>query len=263
VKNNSVKLSVYILAFNEEAKIEDCVKSVTWADEVVVIDSHSTDKTAEIAGKLGAKVVQVDFEGFGGIRVAGITHTQYDWVLSIDSDERCTLQAKKEILDIINSKDAKDVYYIPRRNIFMGKKIRFCGWYPNYRQPQLFRRGKLTYEAKDLVHESYKIDGSIGYLKNDITQIPFTGVSEIFYKMNRYSDLGAEKLLHKGKISPSFPYILCRSLWTFIRIYFVRLGILDGIPGFVIALSNFEGTFYRYLKLRELSAENKMRSISS
>jgi len=256
VKNNSVKLSVYILAFNEEAKIEDCVKSVTWADEVVVIDSHSTDKTAEIAEKLGAKVVQVDFEGFGGIRVAGITHTQHDWILSIDSDERCTPNARQEILEIINSEDAKDVYYIPRRNIFMGKKIRFCGWYPNYRQPQLFRRGKLTYEAKDLVHEGYKIEGSIGYLKKDITQIPFTGVSEIFYKMNRYSDLGAEKLMQKGKSPPSFLYILFRSLWTFIRIYLLRLGVLDGIPGFVIALSNFEGTFYRYLKLRELYRAN-------
>jgi glycosyltransferase involved in cell wall biosynthesis len=252
VVKEKAKLSVYILAFNEEAKIEDCVKSVTWADEVVVIDSHSTDTTAEIAERLGAKVVQVNFEGFGGIRVAGITHTQHDWILSIDSDERCTPGAKQEILETINSEDAKDVYYIPRRNIFMGKKIRFCGWYPNYRQPQLFRRGMLTYEAQDLVHEGYKIEGSIGYLKKDITQIPFTGVSEIFYKMNRYSDLGAEKLMQKGKSSPTFPYILFRSLWTFIRIYLLRLGILDGIPGFVIALSNFEGTFYRYLKLREL-----------
>jgi glycosyltransferase involved in cell wall biosynthesis len=257
MKSNSAKLSVYILAFNEEAKIEDCVKSVNWADEVIVIDSHSTDKTAEIAERLGAKVVQVDFEGFGGIRVAGITHTHHEWILSIDSDERCTPKAKKEILDTINSEYAKDVYYIPRRNIFMGKNIRFCGWYPNYRQPQLFRRGKLTYEAKDLVHEGYQIEGSIGYLKKDITQIPFTGVSEIFYKMNRYSDLGAEQLLQKGKNSPIFAFILLRSVWTFLRIYIVRLGILDGVPGFVIALSNFEGTFYRYLKSRELSDKRK------
>jgi glycosyltransferase involved in cell wall biosynthesis len=256
VSKDKAKLSVYILAFNEEAKIEDCVKSVNWADEVVVIDSHSTDRTAEIAGNLGAKVVQVDFKGFGGIRVAGITHTQYKWILSIDSDERCTPEAKEEILDVINSDDSKDVYYIPRRNIFMGKKIRFCGWYPNYRQPQLFRRGTLTYEAEDLVHEGYKIDGSTGYLNKDITQIPFTGVSEIFYKMNRYSDLGAEKLLLKGKKLPSFTYILVRSAWTFLRIYLLRLGVLDGIPGFVIALSNFEGTFYRYLKLRELHQRN-------
>ena len=253
MKNNSVKLSVYILAFNEEAKIADCVKSVTWADEVVVIDSHSTDKTAEIAERLGAKVVQVDFEGFGGIRVAGITHTRHDWILSIDSDERCTPNARQEILEIINSEDAKDVYYIPRRNLFMGKKIRFCGWYPNYRQPQLFRRGKLTYEIKDLVHEGYKIEGSIGYLKKDITQIPFTGVSEIFYKMNRYSKLGAEKLTQKGKKLPNFPYIILRSMWAFIRIYMIKLGFLDGKAGFIIAFCNMEGTFYKYLLHQEIN----------
>ena len=259
MSKEKAKVSVYVLAFNEEDKIVDCLNSVTWADEVVLIDSYSSDKTAEIAESLGARVVQVDFKGFGGIRMAGIAHTKYDWILSIDSDERCTADAQDEILKTINSQSSKDAYYIPRRNHFMGKEIRFCGWYPNYRQPQLFRRGKLTYEVQDLVHEGYGIEGSIGYLKKDITQIPFTGVSEIFYKMNRYSDLGAEKLLQKGKKSPSFPYILFRSLWTFIRIYILRLGILDGIPGFVIALSNFEGTFYRYLKLRELYRVNSSK----
>jgi glycosyltransferase involved in cell wall biosynthesis len=127
---NKAKLSVYILAYNEEEKIEDCVKSATWADEVVVIDSHSTDKTAEIAESLGAKVVQVDFEGFGKIRMSGIEHTQFPWILSIDADERFTEEARQEVEEIINSEDAKDAYYIPRRNLFMGKKIRFCGWYP-------------------------------------------------------------------------------------------------------------------------------------
>jgi len=253
------KLSVYVLAFNEEAKIEDCIKSVLWADEVVLIDSHSTDKTAEITEDLGAKVVQVDFEGFGKIRMAGIEHTTHDWILSIDADERCTETAKNEILQTINSLKPKDAYYIPRINEFMGKKIRFCGWYPNYRQPQLFKRGKMTYEVKDLVHEDYKVDGTVGYLKKDITQIPFLSISEIFYKMNRYSELGAEKLQSKGKKLPSMTMIVLRSLWTFIRIYFLRLGILDGVPGFVIAFCNMEGTFYRYLKLRELHRGNSSK----
>jgi len=258
MKNKSSKISVYILAFNEEAKIEDCVKSVTWADEVIVIDSHSTDKTAEIAMQHGAKVVQVDFEGFGGIRVAGITHTKNDWILSIDSDERCTPKARQEILEIINSEDAKDVYYIPRRNIFMGKKIRFCGWYPNYRQPQLFRRGKLSYSKEDLVHERFEIHGTTGYLTNEIIQIPFLGVSEIFYKMNRYSKLGAEKLLQNKRRRTSFSFILLRSFWTFVRIYFIRLGFLDGKAGFVIAFCNMEGTYYRYLLHQELSREESV-----
>ena len=248
---NKAKLSVYILAYNEEEKIEDCVKSATWADEVVVIDSHSTDKTAEISESLGAKVVQVDFEGFGKIRMSGIEHTQFPWILSIDADERFTEEARREVEEIINSEDAKDAYYIPRRNLFMGKKIRFCGWYPNYRQPQLFRRGKMTYEAKDLVHEDYLVKGSKGYLSNSIIQIPFLGLSEVLQKMDRYSELGAGKLLAKQKKCPSKLNISLRSLWTFVRIYFLRLGFLDGWPGFVIAFSNMEGTFYRYAKYRE------------
>ena len=245
------KLSVYILAFNEEAKIEDCVKSVTWADEVIVIDSHSTDKTAEIAERLGAKVVQVDFEGFGGIRVAGITHTHYDWILSIDSDERSTPNARQEILEIINSEDSKDVYYIPRRNIFMGKKIRFCGWYPDYRQPQLFRRDKMTYAPEDQVHEGYNILGSTGYLKNSIIQIPFFNYSEMIQKLDRYTELGAQKLLSRKKKVSSLN-IAVRSMWAFFLTYVIKLGFLDGWRGLVIAFCNMEGTFLKYAKYKEL-----------
>ena len=250
------KLSIYVLAYNEEDKISDCMESVMWADEVLLIDSHSTDRTAQIAKDFGAKVVQVDFAGFGKIRMAGIEHTSHEWILSIDSDERCTAESKQEILETINSEDSKDAYFIPRRNEFMGKEINYCGWYPNYRQPQLFKRGKMTYEANDLVHEDYTVDGTVGYLKKEITQIPFLSISEIFYKMNRYSELGAEKLQSKGKKLPSMPMIVLRSLWTFIRIYFLRLGILDGAAGFVIAFSNMEGTFYRYLKYRELAQKS-------
>ena len=118
----------------------------------------------------------------------------------------------------------------------------------------------MTYEVKDLVHEDYQVDGTVGYLKKDITQIPFLSISEIFYKMNRYSELGAEKLQSKGKKVPSMSMIVLRSLWTFIRIYFLRLGILDGSPGFVIAFSNMEGTFYRYLKFRELAKKSVIPS---
>ena len=250
------KISVYVLAFNEEDKIADTLKSIDWADEIVVIDSFSTDRTVEISQELGAKVVQEKFEGFGKLRMSGIKNTSYDWIFSIDSDERCTPEAKAEIISIINNEESKDIYFIPRRNIFMGKKIRFCGWYPNYRQPQLFRRGKMTYEAKDLVHEDYIINGSVGHLTKSITQIPFLNISEIIQKMNRYSELGAGKLIEKQKKCPSNFNIVLRSLWTFIRIYILRLGFLDGAAGFVIAFSNMEGTLYRYLKFRELSKSN-------
>jgi glycosyltransferase involved in cell wall biosynthesis len=257
--NKKVQLSVYILAYNEEAKIADTIKSVTWADEIVVIDSFSTDRTVEISEQLGAKVVQVKFEGFGKLRIAGIENTSHEWIFSIDSDERCTPEAKEEILSTINSENSKNIYFMPRRNIFMGKKIRFCGWYPNYRQPQLFRRGKMTYESKDLVHEDYRVEGEIGHLKKSIIQIPFLTISEILQKMDRYSELGADKILDKKKECPSSLNIICRSLWTFIRIYILRLGILDGWAGFIIAFCNMEGTFYRYTKLKELMRQTDER----
>ena len=250
------KISVYILAFNEESKITDTLKTVDWVDEVVVIDSFSTDRTVEIAEQFGAKVIQQKFEGFGKLRIAGIENTSHDWIFSIDSDERCTPEAKKEILLTIENENSKDVYFIPRRNIFMGKKIKFCGWYPNYRQPQLFRRGKMSYEAKDLVHEDYIINGSVGHLKKPIWQIPFLNISEVIQKMDRYSELGAGKLVDKQKKCPSNFNIIFRSIWTFIRIYFLRMGVLDGWAGFVIAYCNMEGTFYRYAQLKELSRLN-------
>lgn len=251
MSKEKAKVSVYVLAFNEEDKIVDCLKSVLWADEVVLIDSYSSDKTAEIAESLGARVVQVDFKGFGGIRVAGIAHTKYDWILSIDSDERCTANAKDEILKTINSPSSKDAYYIPRRNYFMGKKIRFCGWYPDYRQPQLFRRGKMDYESKDQVHEGYKVKGRSGHLKSPIIQIPFLNYSELIQKMDRYTELGAKKLFQKNKQASSLN-IAVRSIWAFFQTYFIKLGFLDGWQGFVIAFCNMEGTFFKYVKYKEM-----------
>ena len=142
---------------------------------MVVVDSYSEDRTAEIAEKLGAKVAQVKFEGFGKLRLAGIEHTTHEWIFSLDSDEECTPEAEKEIRNIINSESPAEAYHTPRRNFFMGQPVRFSGWYPDYRQPQLFQRGKMTYPAEELVHEGYRLDGRLGYMKCDIYQEPFMG----------------------------------------------------------------------------------------
>ena len=248
-------MSVYILAYNEEAKIEDCIKSVLWANEVVLIDSDSTDKTSKIAENLVRKWYRLIFEGFGKIRMAGIKYTTHDWILSIDADERCTPDAQNEILEILGSSTSADAYFFPRRNIFMGKKIKFCGWYPDYRQPQLFKQGKLTYEAEHQVHEGYSVIGKVEYLKNPIIQIPFLSYSELIQKMDRYTKLGAEKLLAKNKHVSSLN-IAFRSCWAFIQTYIIKLGFLDGWAGFVIAFCNMEGTFFKYAKYKELLAKN-------
>jgi glycosyltransferase involved in cell wall biosynthesis len=146
-----MKISAYIIAYNQESKIEDAVKSVLWADEIILVDSHSEDRTADIAADLGARIVQVEFKGFGDLRNQAIASCSHEWIFSLDSDERCTPEARDEILKVINSKDARDAYFMPRRNFFMGRWVKFSGYYPDYRQPQLFRKGALEYR-KDEVH---------------------------------------------------------------------------------------------------------------
>ena len=141
---------------------------------------------------------------------------------------------------------------MPRKNFFMGRWIKHSGWYPNFRQPQLFKNGKMTY-TRDPVHEGYVSHSSkkIGVIKNFIWQFPFKNTEEIIAKANRYSTLGVEKLQKKEKTGSIFLAFL-HGLWAFLKHYIFKLGFLDGGPGFVIAFGNFEGTFYRYVKLTEM-----------
>ena len=246
------ELSVYILTHNEEAKIEAAIRSVLWADEIVVVDSNSRDATVSIAQNLGARVIDIPFQGFGRLRRDAIDACTYDWILSLDADERCSRKAAVEIRNIISRPDA-DAYYIPRRNWFMGKWIRHSGWYPDYRQPQLFHRGAVVFHEKDEVHESYEVRGRIGYLRSDIWQLPFRDLEQLLFKANRYSSLGSEKLSRRG-IKGSMSKALAHGIAAFLQIYIIKRGFLDGWAGFMIALGNFEGTFYRYAKLAERQA---------
>ena len=244
------KLSVYIIAYNEAEKVAATIESARWADEIVLVDSWSTDGTPEIASKLGARVVQIDFKGFGDLRNQAIAACSHDWIFSLDADERCTPEVAQEIQDIVKSDNTADAYWIPRRNFFMGQWIKHSGWYPNYRQPQLFKKGCMNYDLKE-VHENYVLNSSkpIGHIKNAIWQFPFKNMTEVMHKANRYSTLGAHRL--KGK-NLSMGKALSHGVWSFVKHYFFKLGFLDGWAGFVIALGNFEGTFYRYVKALEI-----------
>ncbi len=253
--NRSMKISAYVIAFNEEQKIKDCVQTLLWADEIIVADSGSTDDTVSIAEDLGAKVVQIPFAGFGELRNETISHCTGDWIFSLDSDERCTEQVRDEVLAIASDPDAKDIYRVPRRNFFLGRWIKHSGWYPNYRQPQLFRRGKMTY-GPEKVHEGFvsHSDQEIGALKAPIWQVPFQNFAEVIEKGNRYSSLGVAALDARGK-KGSFSKAIVHGWWAFVKHYIVKRGFLDGWPGFVIAYVNFHGTFYRYAKLTEYQAD--------
>jgi glycosyltransferase involved in cell wall biosynthesis len=242
-------ISAYILAYNEAEKIAGAVSSVLWADEIVVIDSGSSDRTIEIAQRLGARVVQIAFRGFGDLRNRAIAECRYEWIFSLDSDERCTAEVRDEILSILSSIPAHDAYLVPRRNYMMGRWIRGSGWYPNFRQPQLFRKGAMRYRS-DPVHEGYELLTArpVGRLHAAIWQFPFRNLEEIIGKMNRYSSLGAAKLSGRQITMGS---ALTHGIWAFIKHYLFKRGYRDGWAGFVIALGNFEGTFYRYAKCHE------------
>ena len=243
------KLSAYVLAYNEAVKIEAAVASVLWADEVVVVDSHSTDDTAAIAAALGARVVQIEFTGFGALRNEALKICRHEWIFSLDADERCTPQVRDEILALLKSEPSHDAYLVPRRSYMMGRWIRGSGWYPNYRQPQLFRAGALRYKP-DAVHEGYELltDKPLGKLQNAVEQFPFRNLDEIIRKMNRYSTLGAARL--RGRRVTMWG-AFGHGLWSFLKHYIVTRGFRDGWAGFMIALGNFEGTFYRYAKRHE------------
>jgi len=244
------KISVYIIAYNEAAKITATIESVRWADEVVLVDSWSTDGTPEIATRLGVKVVQVDFKGFGDLRNQAIAACSHEWIFSLDADERCTSEVETEIRDLVSHPDSADAYWVPRRNFFMGRWIKHSGWYPNYRQPQLFRKGRMSYDQK-AVHEGYILNSEkpIGHFKNAIWQFPFKNMTEVMHKANRYSTLGAQRISERPVAMGT---ALTHGAWSFVKHYIFKLGFLDGWAGFVIALGNFEGTFYRYVKAIEI-----------
>lgn len=250
-------ISVYIIAYNEVEKVRLAIESVRWADEIILVDSHSTDGTAELANSLGARVVQVDFKGFGDLRNQALGACTQDWIFSLDADERCTPEAAKEIQALVNT-SVHDVFHTPRRNFFMGRWIKHSGWYPNYRQPQLFRRGAMSYDLKP-VHEGYILHTMkpIGHMKSPIWQFPFKNMAEVMHKANRYSSLGAEKIKHKNV---SMWMALIHAKWAFWKHYLFKLGFLDGWAGFVIAVGNFEGTFYRYVKALEIQKGSDWKS---
>ncbi len=255
------QISVYIIAYNEAEKVRATIESVPWADEVIVVDSWSTDGTADIATQLGARVVQVKFNGFGDLRNQAIAACSHEWIFSLDADERCTPDVAAEIRAIIDSPQSVDAYWTPRRNYFMGRWIKHSGWYPNYRQPQLFRKAAMRYDQKP-VHEGYELlsDKPVGHMKNAIWQFPFKNMAEVMHKANRYSSLGAEKIQHKKITMWS---ALLHAKWAFWKHYLFKLGFLDGWAGFVIALGNFEGTFYRYVKALEIQKGGEWQAPTS
>lgn len=241
------KLSVILITKNESAHILECLNSVRFADEWIVVDSGSTDGTVEQARHWGATVyVYADWPGFGVQKNRALKHATGDWILSIDADERVTPELAAEIQEVIQSNERAVVAYtMPRSSSFCGHFMRYGGWWPD-RVLRLFRRESGRFSDRK-IHESVQVDGLVSPLKNPFIHYTHPTLEAVLDKMNAYSTAGAQVMLERGRSGGLFKAV-SHALWTFLRAYVFRAGFLDGRYGFMAAVSNAEGTYYRYVK---------------
>ena len=250
-------LSVVIITYNEAHNLRDCLDSVAFADEIIVLDSGSQDDTCRIAASYTDKVYVVDWPGDGPQRNRGIEHATGDWVLCLDADERVSPALATELLDAIQMLHY-DGYAIPFLSHYLGRPIYHGDW-SKERHTRLFRRSKGRYSGSDVygaqgAHSRPVVQGPVGLLKSFILHYPFPTLEKLLSKMNQYSSGGAALKYASGQKS-SLSKALGHGLWAFLRGYFLRLGFLDGREGFLLAVSNAEGAYYRYLKLLYLDSK--------
>jgi glycosyltransferase involved in cell wall biosynthesis len=239
-------LSVIVITKNEARNIAACLRSVSFADQIVVLDSGSSDGTADIARALGAQVsVNSDWQGFGVQKNRALGLATSDWVLSIDADERVTTALQSEVIKTLQD-PSHQVYDLPRLSSYCGQYMRHSGWYPD-RITRLFRRGAAAFSA-ELIHEKVVTAHSLGHLNASLLHESFTDFEAVLDKVNRYSSAGAQLLSERGSTA-SVGKAVAHGLWAFFRTYVLRLGFLDGRMGLILAISNAEGTYYRYIKL--------------
>ena len=237
-------ISVIIITLNESLKIQACLESVKWADEIIIVDSGSIDNTVEICKKYTDNVHVMDWPGFGPQKNRALAHVTCDWVLSIDADEYVTPKLKEEIQRVIDNNNF-EIYDIPRLSSFCGKYLHHGGWRPDY-VTRLFKRKSASFSS-DLVHERLVFEAKKRKLKESLTHTSIDDLDSMLSKVNAYSTAGTQRILDKGKQVGLFS-ALSHGFWIFFRTYFLRLGFLDGKEGFIMAVSAGENTYYRYLK---------------
>ena len=240
-------LSAILITHNEALNLPDCLASLQgWVDEIVIVDNGSTDDTLTIAERHGARIVRVaDWPGFGPQKNRALDVAQCDWVLSIDADERVSPELAIEIQQAVQQ-DAACAYNLPRLSWYCGRLMRHSGWYPD---PvlRLFKRGHARF-TDDLVHERLVAQDPERTLRGHVLHYSFMNFSQVLTKVDRYSTASAQQMHQKGRRA-HFIEAPMRGLWAFFRTYVLKAGFLDGPQGFALAVSNAQGTYYRYLKL--------------
>jgi glycosyltransferase involved in cell wall biosynthesis len=245
-----MKLSVVIIARNEEVNLPRCLDSVKWADEIIVVDSGSVDRTVQIAQESGARIVNTEWTGFGPVKQAGVNAAEGEWVLSIDADE-VVPEALADEINAMLKKDNETVgYYLPRLTQFLGRWMRHGGWYPDY-VLRLFRRDRGGFDGA-VVHETVQVSGPTARLRHALKHYSYPDLDSYFDKLNRYTTLAAQDLHRRGRTAGLIK-IMINPIAKFLKQYCVRGGWLDGREGLILALLSAGYVMTKYAKLQDLN----------
>ena len=245
-----MKISATIITSNEESKIARAIESLRCCDEIMVVDSGSTDRTVEIAEKFGAVVVESPWRGYAGQKNLAAEKASNDWIFSIDADEALSEALEGEIWQLKKTGPECDAYTVPRMAQYLGRWILHSGWYPD-RKVRLYDRRKARWVG-NFVHESVQVDGRIGQLRSNLLHFTCDSLSEHLRTMDRYTTLAAQEVVsHKQQIG--WRHLIADPAWTFVRTFFIERGFLDGAEGLTIAYMAALYTFLKYAKARNMS----------
>ena len=249
-----MKISATIITFNEERNISRVIESLRCCDEIFVLDSGSNDRTVEIASKLGARVVDASWHGYAAQKNIAADLAANDWIFSIDADESLSEALEAEIWQIKKAGPEFDGYTVPRLAQYLGRWIMHSGWHPD-RKVRLFNRNRAKWVG-EFVHESVKVDGSVGHLKSNLLHFTCSSLSEHVRTMNSYTTLAAQEIAARRKVVP-FSKLLLDPPWTFFQTYVLKLGFLDGVEGLTIAYMAAFYNYVKYAKARHMSPGRK------
>lgn len=245
------KVSVTVITLNEAAHIEACLASVAWADEVLVVDSHSTDGTADLARAAGAKVIVRDWPGYAAQKNFAAAEAANNWILSVDADERVTPELADAIRACLRDEPREAGFRLPRVTWHLGRWIRTTDWYPDY-QLRLYDRRRAAWVLRH-VHESVSATGPVGVVARDLQHYAYRDLSHHLATMDKYTTLAARDMHERGRRAGLFD-LTAHPLAAFVRNYVLRRGVFDGIPGLIVSVTNAYYVFMKFAKLRELQA---------
>ena len=250
---NKPSISVFAIVRNEEKNIERCLNSVRWADEIVIVDSHSTDRTVALCKKYTNKIIDREFTNYSDQKNFALAQTTSEWAFSIDGDEEDTEALKEEILRTISSSEALDAYYVPRHSFIFGREFHFTGTQDD-RQIRLFQKDKARFEQP--IHETVKVEGRTGTLKHYLLHYPYQTLSEYMLQFERYTTMEAEYLKSRGYRVTSID-LIAKPVGQFLRLYILKQGFRDGWEGFLFSWFSGRYVFVKYMKCLKLGASRQ------